>query len=126
MGNVVSLSYDEGVHIDADRLGTLVERFGELDADEVVVRATEEMTRLLARMEGLYALGNTAMIRRDALELAHLAREVGICGVSRIAVDVELCAARGDMIGFAATWARLCRAVEIALAAPFEPLETPG
>lgn len=126
MGNVVALSHEEAVRIDADRLGWLVDRFGEMDAGEVVVRAAEEMTRLLARMEGHYARGDTSVIRRDALELAHLAGEVGMSGVSRVAADVELCAARGDMTGFAATWARLCRVVESALTAPFAPLETPG
>lgn len=126
MGNVVALSHAEDMEIDPDRLHGLVERFGELDAGEVLLHASDEMIRLLARMDGHYARADTAPIRRDALELAHLAGKVGMCGVSAIAVDVEICAARGDMTGFAATWARLCRVVERALSAHPAPLETPG
>jgi len=109
MENVVPLCHDEGVRVDAGRLAALVADLGEARAEGMVSRAMEEMALRLAQMEQHYVDGDTSVICRDARRLAQIAADVGMTSFARVVSDVQLCAARGDMVGFSATWARLAR-----------------
>lgn len=115
MGDVVSLCHDEGVRLDAARLGALVAELGEGPAENVVTRAMEEMATQLADMERHYREGDTRVICRSARYLSRLASEVGMTTLARVAADVNTCACRGDMVAFAATWARLLRIADRSL-----------
>jgi hypothetical protein len=109
MSNVVRLRHEESVGVDVTRLAGLAAEMGEAGAEGVVVRAMQEMASRLSHMERQYIHGNTVVISRDACRLARIAAEFGMTGMARVAGDVHRCAGRGDMVAFAATWARLLR-----------------
>ena len=117
MGQVVGLSHEEGVRLDAARLVTLVSDLGDRGAELVVSQAMEAMALLLADMEEHYCDGETRAICHGARQLAQIAAEVGMTTLARVANDVDLCAGRGDMVAFAATWARLLRIADRSLTA---------
>lgn len=115
MSHVVALSHEEGVRLDAARLVGLVTELGDGGAERAVSRAMEEMAHILAEMEAHYREGDTRVICRRARALSRLAAEVGMTTLSRVAGDVDLCAGRGDMVAFGATWARLLRIADRSL-----------
>ncbi len=117
MNHVEALRHEEGVRVDAARLVSLVSRYGDGGAAGVVSRAMEDMADCLARMEQHYREGETRVICRSARRLSALAAEVGMTSLARVAADVNICAGRGDMVGFAATWARLQRIADRSLSA---------
>lgn len=117
MSHVVALSHEEGVRLDAARLVSLVTELGDRGAETVVSRAMEAMALILADMEEHYCAGETRVICRSARQLAQLASEVGMTSLARVAADVDLCAGRGDMVAFAATWSRLQRIADRSLTA---------
>ena len=126
MGHVVALNHEEGVRLDAARLVALVTELGDSAAESVVARAMEEMAVRLAEMEEHYREGDTRVICRSARTLARLAAEVGMTTLARVAADVNTCAGRGDMVAFAATWARLLRIADRSLTAIWELHGTTG
>jgi hypothetical protein len=117
MNHVEALRHEEGVRLDAARLVALVSQYGDGGAAGVVSRAMEDMAECLARMEAHYREGETRVICRNARRLAALASEVGMTSLARVAADVNTCAGRGDMVAFAATWARLQRIADRSLSA---------
>lgn len=117
MGHVVGLSHEEGVRLDAARLVGLVTRMGDGGAERVVARALDQMAACLERMEALHADGEMRPICTQAAKLVRLASEVGMTSLARVAGDVAACAARGDMVAFAATLARLRRIADRSLGA---------
>lgn len=117
MGHVVGLVHEEGVRLDGARLVGLVTRMGDGGAEAHVADALDRMEQAMMRIEGLYADADMPAIRRQAGALATLATEVGMTSLARVAADVEVCAARGDMVAFAATTARLRRVAARSLGA---------
>ena len=109
MGHVVALNHEEGVRLDPARLGGLVADLGPGAASSLAGLALEEVARRLARMEAHYQEGEMRRIRRHAQALARRAGSIGMTTLARVACDVGTCAARGDMVAFAATWTRLQR-----------------
>lgn len=126
MSQVVALNHEEGVRLDAARLVALVTDLGDRAAENLVARAMEEMALRLAEMEAQYCEGDTRDICRNARALARLAGEVGMTTLARVAGDVNTCAGRGDMVGFAATWARLLRIADRSLTAIWDIQGTTG
>lgn len=126
MSHVVALSHEEGVRLDAARLVALVTDLGDRAAENLVARAMEEMALRLAEMETQYCEGATRDICRNARALSRLAGEVGMTTLARVARDVNTCAGRGDMVGFAATWARLLRIADRSLTAIWDIQGTTG
>lgn len=120
MSRVVALQHKEGVRLDAARLVGLVTDLGAGPAEAAIARAMEDMALCLAQMERHYQDGNTRAVCHDAHTLAWRAAEVGMTSLSRVATDVHDCAARGDMVAFAATWARLDRIAERSLSAVWD------
>lgn len=119
MARVVALKHDEGVRLDAACLVGLVTRMGDRCAEQVVAESLDEMALCLARMELHYGEGEMSAICRRTRKLGRLASEVGMVSLSRVAEDVGACAARGDMVAFAATWSRLQRIADRSLGAIF-------
>ena len=109
MSNVVPLCHEEGVRVDPARLFALVEELDEAAAEGVIGQTMREMALRLAFMEQQYLHGDAAVSCRDARRLARLAAGVGMTTFACVAADVQRCAARGDMVAFAATWSRLTR-----------------
>lgn len=117
MGQVVALMHEEGVRLDAARLVGLVTRMGDAGAERLVARTLERMEECLTRLEDGYADGNLRVISREAGKLEALATEVGMTSLARVTGDMSSCAARGDMVAFAATIARLRRIADRSLGA---------
>ena len=117
MGQVVALMHEEGVRLDAARLVGLVTRMGDSGAERLVARTLERMEECLTRLEDGYADGNLRVISREAGKLEALATEVGMTSLARVTGDMSNCAARGDMVAFAATIARLRRIADRSLGA---------
>ena len=117
MCQVVALMHEEGVRLDAARLVGLVTRMGDAGAERLVARTLERMEGCLTRLDDGYAQGDIKAIGREAGKLEDLATEVGMTSLARVTGDMNRCAARGDMVAFAATMARLRRIADRSLGA---------
>ena len=117
MGEVARLCHDEAVRLDPGRLSRLVVELGAAGAEHVVARAMEEMATRLSEIDRSYRVGNMQAVCRNARSVKRHAGEIGMTTLARVAGDVHLCAGRGDMVAFAATWERLQRIADRSLTA---------
>lgn len=117
MGDVARLCHEENVRLDAGRLSRLVVELGAAGAEHVVARAMEEMAGRLCEIEKTYRMGDLQAVCRNARSVKRHAGEIGMTTLARVAGDVHLCASRGDMVAFAATWERLERIADRSLTA---------
>lgn len=109
MTELVCLHHEEGVAIDGRQLALLIEEMGANGAERMINAATRELAARLAEMKFKYETGEILGMGRDSKRMARIASEMGMTSFALVASDVQLCAARGDMVGCAATWARLVR-----------------
>lgn len=109
MDRVVALNHEEGVRLDPARLRDLVADLGPGAVASLAGLALDEVATRMSRMEDHYADGEMRQIRRHAMALSRRAASIGMITMARVAADVGICAARGDMVAFGATWTRLQR-----------------
>jgi len=109
MGELRQLSWDEHVHVDGTYLGELVLELGVVAAREVVNDAIGVMGADLAAIEAAMAAGRTGDLVLLGDGLSRVAWEVGLTTLSAVAVDLALCAERGDLAALEAVHARLRR-----------------
>ncbi len=109
MGNVVTLRHEEGVRMDATRLAAILRESGPGAAEAALVARMAEMAVQIAQMERHYRAGRLVMVCRHGRRLQRAAADIGMRSFARVARDTRICAVRGDMVAFTATWARLLR-----------------
>ncbi len=117
MADMAVLRHEEGVRLDPDRLMALYEDLGEAGAENVVSRAMEELSHRMAEMQRQYQRLEIEAFCRNARSLGRVAVQVGMTSLARVAQDVADCAATGDAVALAATWARLSRLSDQSLVA---------
>ncbi|WP_010141063.1 hypothetical protein [Oceanicola sp. S124] len=117
MDQILVLTREEPVRLDADRLRELYTRLGDVGAEDVVCRAMEEIAVRLAHTERLYRQDRMAEMRKSARSLVAIADQVGMRALSVVAEDVTRCIDAGDPVALAATLSRLLRVGERSLIA---------
>ena len=120
MADMAALRHEEGVRLDPDRLMALYEDLGEAGAENVVTRAMEELAFRMSDMQEEFRTGDMETFARNARSLARVAGQVGMVTLARVSRDVAECAALGDMVAVAATWARLGRISDRSLVAAWD------
>lgn len=120
MAEMSALRHEEGVRLDPDRLMALYEDLGEAGAENVVSRAMEELSHRLAEMQRQYRDVEIDRFCRNARSLSRVAGQVGMVSLARVAQDVADCAASGERVALAATWARLQRLSDQSLVAVWD------
>lgn len=109
MANLMVLSVQEPVQVDARRLAEIVDELGETAAHDVICVALEQLAQALSDARQAALTGDMAELASRAEMLSRLAWQVGLTSLAGVAVDVAACAERRDGIGLAATLARLMR-----------------
>ena len=109
MANLMVLSVQEPVQVDARRLAEIVDELGETAAHDVICMALEQLAQALSDARQAALTGDMAELASRAEMLSRLAWQVGLTSLAGVAVDVAACAERRDGIGLAATLARLMR-----------------
>lgn len=109
MVNLMVLTMQEPVHVDARRLAEIVDELGETAAHSVICVALEQLAQALSDARRAATTGNMAELSARSEMLSRLAWQVGLTSLAGVAVDVAACAERRDGIGLAATLARLMR-----------------
>jgi len=88
---------------------------GDVNAEDVVCRAMEELAVRLSQAEKKFRSGEIEEMARLVRSLVAIAEQVGMDKLARVAADVCTCAQRGDQTGMAATLSRLVRISERSL-----------
>lgn len=120
MADMAALRHEEGVRLDPDRLMALYEDLGEAGAENVVTRAMEELAFRMSNMQEEFRTNDMETFARNARSLARVAGQVGMITLARVSRDVADCAAKGDAVAVAATWARLGRISDRSLVAAWD------
>jgi hypothetical protein len=109
MGDVVILKHEEGVRMDGTRLAAILRARGPGAAEAALLARLNDMAVQIAQMERHYRAGRMVLVCRHARRLQHGAEDIGMRSFARVARDTRICAARGDVVAFTASWARLLR-----------------
>lgn len=109
MANLMVLTMQEPVQVDARRLGEIVDELGETAAHNVICVALEQLAQALSDARLAAMTGDMAELAARSEMLSRLAWQVGLTSLAGVAVDVAACAERQDGIALAATLARLIR-----------------
>ncbi|MRX49319.1 hypothetical protein GI374_02440 [Paracoccus sp. S-4012] len=109
MGKVMVLEWDDTVQVDGNVVGELVLELGPTGAWDVVGDAVGAMRADLAALSLAMAEGRLADVVRGGDSISRVAWEIGLTTLSAVAVDLALCAERGDMAALPAVHARLHR-----------------
>ncbi len=108
---------EDGVQFDPERLELLWGEMGEDRAEAFVREALSNLAAKIGTIGDCYDRGEWRAMQGRAAGFARLADRVGMTRAATVARDVAICAARGDRIALAATWARLDRLCAAALGA---------
>nr|WP_232617784.1 hypothetical protein [Pseudooceanicola antarcticus] len=117
MDQILVLTQEEPVRLDADRLRDLYMRLGDVGAEDVVCRAMEEIAVRLSHTERLYRQDRMVDMRKSARSLVAISEQVGMRALCAVAEDVTGCIDAGDQVALAATLSRLLRVGERSLTA---------
>lgn len=117
MGDVVILKHEEGVRMDGTRLAAILRARGPGAAEAALLARLNDMAVQIAQMERHYRAGRMVLVCRHGRRLQHGAEDIGMRSFARVARDTRICAVRGDMVAFTASWARLLRIHERSLQA---------
>ncbi|WP_456390069.1 hypothetical protein [Profundibacter sp.] len=118
--NITTLSFDEKVRLDSDRLAELYVQLGEAGAQDVVCRAMEELAVRMANINESYLGYKTGELRKGAKGLIGIAEQIGMQRLADVARAVCFCAAENDPVALGATIARLLRIGDSSLTAVWD------
>lgn len=119
MPGIAMLRMEEPAQFNPEKLETLCDRLGELEAEEAVADALGRIAHVVRNLPSI----PDGMLREEIGALAIDADLIGMSTLARVSRDVVRCMARRDAIAVAATLARLVRVGERSLHAVWE-LET--
>ncbi|MFA5537752.1 MAG: hypothetical protein WCZ72_12170 [Gemmobacter sp.] len=115
-GRVMRISPRERIWLDPARIGVLYTELGGAEVQALLDRAMGELSVILAEMTGQFGRGEVAGFARNLRRMRRIADHLGLPTLTAVAGHVEDCLTRPDDIALAATWARLARNAERALA----------
>lgn len=120
MTDITTLSFDEKVRLDSDRLAELYVQLGEAGAQDVVCRAMEELAVRMANINEAYHAYKTGELRKGAKGLIGIAEQIGMQRLADVARAVCFCADENDPVALGATIARLLRIGDRSLTAVWD------
>lgn len=120
VAKVMTLKWDDQVQVDGNVVGDLVVELGPTAAWDVVGDAVGAVRADLALLRLAMAEGRLADVVRLGDVVSRVAWEIGLTTLSAVAVDLALCAERGDMAALPAVHARLQRVAGRSLTAASE------
>jgi hypothetical protein len=82
--------------------------------------AVEDIAVRLAEMDRQYKCNDLAGIIPNAQQVSQLSAEIGLTSLARVARDVAISAKQGNVVAYAAIWARLVRVGDASLAQVWE------
>lgn len=106
---IARFTHAERILVDARRIEALFARLGHRRAEAYVTGTVEEMTDLLAVIEGQYRDGDLDRVTTQARRVSRMAADIGLTSLARVARDLGIVAPRGDKATLGAIWARLQR-----------------
>ncbi|WP_347265695.1 hypothetical protein [Paracoccus sp. (in: a-proteobacteria)] len=109
MTKIALLAVDEPVRIDAQRLEQIFLELGEDAGTRMVCAALEQLATGLRRTVKAARQESLAEVAAGADRLSRLAWQLGLVSLAGVAVDVGACAEGRNLLGLAATSARLER-----------------
>ena len=115
MGKVTILAQKEAVGVDADKLKALYSQLGDVNAEDIVCRAMEDLAARLAQAERQYRQARMEELRKNARLIVAIADQIGMRLLAQVAGDAVRCIDEGDGIALAAVLARLIRSGERSL-----------
>lgn len=120
VAEILELAQTEIVRLDQDRLQALFVQLGEVEAENVVCRAIEELAVRLAHCERLWRTGETDDLRKCARSLAAIADQIGMSTLTRASRDLTNAIDSADGPAIGATLFRLIRTGERSLTAVWD------
>ncbi len=117
---------DEPVRLDPDRIVVLYAELGQVAAERVISAAMEDLAVHMLAIQVALKEGQPEVFDQAAREMEHLARQVGLSLLARIARDLRGCVARADKVGQAAVLARLVRIADRSLTAVWDMADIGG
>ncbi len=126
MSQTTRLRPEEPVRLERDRLAALYASVGEVQAEEIICRAMEELAMRLALMERAYAACEMQALAKGARGLVAIAEQVGMTCLAKVAGDVAICADERDSPALAATLSRLMRISDRSLTAVWDTADLSG
>ncbi len=108
------------VQVDRERLDHLYAQLGAANAEQIVLRAMEELAARLDKVEGSYKKGQFGEMQKAARSMIAISEQIGMETFARVASDVNMLATQDDGAALAATVARLKRIGERSLLAVWD------
>ena len=113
---VTVLAQNETVRVDSEKLEGLYRQLGDINAEDIVCRAMEELAVRLAQVERCYRQGRSEEMHKSARLIVAIGEQIGMYVLARVARDLIACIDIDDEIALAAVLARLIRIGERSLA----------
>ncbi|MFO7920755.1 MAG: hypothetical protein R6U99_08070 [Nioella sp.] len=107
--DVTVLRPDEPARFNTDRLERLCKEVGEIRAEHEVANALQVISRRLHDIRDVDPWGEAPLLAGPVRALIAASDRIGMATLSRVARDVQCCAARRDAVSLAATYMRLLR-----------------
>jgi hypothetical protein len=120
MVQVMQLCPRERIWLDPSRIGALYAELGGAEVRALLDRAMVELAAIRRAMADDYGRSDFAGFARNLRRMRRIADHLGLTTLATVAGDVGACLDRGDATALAATWARLARSADQALAGRWE------
>ena len=120
MAQVMQLCPRERVWLDPSRIGALYAELGGAEVRALLDRAMVELAVVRRALDDDYRRSDFAGFARNLRRMRRIAEHLGLTTLGAVAGDVGDCLDRGDATALAATWARLARSTDQALAGGWE------
>ena len=117
---IASIQHRDVVRVDPDRLEALHLNLGERAAEDIILRALEEISMRCAKLDEARRKGDTARIGSVARGLSAIADQIGLVTLARVSRDVAVCAVHNDTPALAATMSRFSRVADRSLSAAWD------
>ncbi|MFN3936356.1 MAG: hypothetical protein ACK4KW_02160 [Gemmobacter sp.] len=117
---VLNLCPRERVWLDPARIGALYAQLGGVEVQALLGRAMAELSGVRSDLDAAYAARDLAAFARGLRRMRRIAEHLGLPTLAAVTGDVAICLERGDATGLAATWARLSRSADQALAGSWD------
>jgi hypothetical protein len=104
------------IYQDVEPIALIYRSMGTAAAEEVVARALGELALTMSGLADQVRGNNTLDIGRQLRRLGRMSEQLGLVSLGTVANDARNCIDSGDVMAFAAVWARLIRVAESSLA----------
>ena len=104
------------IYQDVEPIALIYRSMGTAAAEEVVARALGELALTMSGLADQVRGNNTLDIGRQLRRLGRMSEQLGLVSLGTVANDARNCIDSGDVMAFAAVWARLIPVAESSLA----------